>query len=55
MVGFAVQHSRKGGQQIHEFIYFRVIYQKKIGISLVVQWLRVHTPKGWGSIPDWGN
>ena len=30
--------------------------KKEYGTSLMVHWLRLHTPnvKGWGSIPAWG-
>ena len=45
MVGFAVQHSRKGQPSRSMSLSFQSdLSKRKIGISLVVQWLRVHTP-----------
>ena len=45
MVGFAVQHSRQGQPSRSMSLSFQSdLSKRKIGISLVVQWLRVHTP-----------
>ena len=44
MVGFAVQHSRKDQPSRSMSLSFQSdLSKRKIGLSLVVQWLRVHT------------